>query len=123
MNTGFKPIAIVAATGILLGAAGCAGNRPSDTRGISASGVATSPAVSFRQADTDGDARITPREFQAWLRDAGDGAASAAAGGTGGADSGFYAADRNLNGVLTLDEWLAMPQGPTRPAAREKPGD
>ena len=109
-------------TVLVIAAAGCAGNRPSDTRGVSASSAALSPAVSFQQADVDGDARITPREFRAWLRDAEGGAASAAVGGTGGAEGAFYAADRNLNGVLTLDEWLAMPQAPARPAALEKPG-
>jgi hypothetical protein len=110
MNTGLKPIGIVAATGIALGAAGCGGNATSDTRGVAASSAPPSPAVSFHQADADGDARITPREFQAWLNSSGEGAATAAAGGTAGADGAFYAADRNLNGVLTLDEWLAMPK-------------
>jgi hypothetical protein len=120
MNSRFK--LKVAAIGILLGAAGCAGNRPSDTRGVSASNAALSPAVSFQQADLDGDARITPREFQAWVGGAGAARGTAAAGGTAGEDGAFYAADRNLNGVLTLDEWLAMPQGSARPTAPEAPG-
>jgi hypothetical protein len=98
-------------TVLVIAAAGCAGNKLSDTRGTAASSAPLSPAVTFQQADLDGDARITPREYQAWLSKSGEGAVTAAAGGTvgGGEDRVFYAADRNLNGVLTLDEWLAMP--------------
>jgi hypothetical protein len=109
MDTCVKPAIIAAIASLVLGAAGCAGNRMSDTRGTAASSAPLSPAVTFQQADLDGDARITPREYQAWLSKSGEGAATAAAGGTGGEDRVFYAADRNLNGVLTLDEWLAMP--------------
>ena len=100
---------VIVAVSSLLGAAGCAGSAPSDTRGVSASSAALSDPVSFRQADLDGDARITPREFRLWLGNAGE--ASAAAGATRGEDGAFYAADRNLNGVLTLDEWQAMQGG------------
>ena len=106
MGTCVKRTVIV----LVAAAAGCGGNPTSDTRGVAASSAPPSPAVSFHQADADGDARVTPREFQAWLNNSAEGAATAAAGGTAGGGGAFYAADRNLNGVLTLDEWLAMPK-------------
>lgn len=73
-----------------------------------ASTAATPAAVSFAQADLNGDARIDRREFARWLRQSADAAsAQAAAGGTSAGDA-FYAADTDLSGVLTLDEWQAM---------------
>ena len=72
---------------------GCAqtGTRP----GAAAAGgsAPASAAVTFMEADVDGDARITPRELDAWL------AVRPLE------QRVFSAADRNGDGVLTLDEW------------------
>ena len=88
-----------------LGLPGCAGmgmNRPG---AAAAGGTALSSAsVSFMEADVDGDARISPREYQA--RFAGDSTQPGS----------FAAADINRDGVLTFDEWQAM-MTPPRPAA------
>jgi hypothetical protein len=56
------------------------------------------------EADVDGDARISRREYQARF------------GGEGTQPGGFAAADVNGDGVLTFDEWQAM-ANPARPAA------
>jgi hypothetical protein len=113
VNTLAKRGLVAAVSSIVLG--GCAGmgaNNANRDAGTSASSAATAPAVSFAQADLNGDARITPQEFRVWLRQsAGASSAQAAAGGTSD-DSAFYAADSNLNGVLTLDEWQAMMVSP-----------
>jgi hypothetical protein len=76
-------------------------NRPPAT--AAAGGTAPpSPAVSFMEADTDGNARITPDEYSARF-------------GRGGAEHpGFEAADTNRDGVLTLDEWQALMSPPAR---------
>ena len=100
------------------------GNRANESIAAARTVEATPPAVSFAQADIDGDARITRREFDLWRRKSDDVNGQAAAGGTAGSDA-FYAADRDLNGVLTLDEWQAMIGSPSRPAAgasRPSPG-
>lgn len=114
MNTLVKRGVIAAASfAVLSGCAGMGGNAAANREaGTSASSAPTAPAVSFAQADLNGDARITPQEFRAWLRQsAGASSAQAAAGGTSD-ESAFYAADTNLNGVLTLDEWQAMMVSP-----------
>lgn len=86
----------------LLALSGCAGmgiNRPAAT--AAAGGTASpSPSVSFMEADTDGDARITPREYE--IRFARDGAQH----------ESFQAADTNRDGVLTLDEWQTLVSPP-----------
>lgn len=91
---------------------GCAGTGPAtmgEAATAASSTAADSAAVSFAQADLDHDARISPREYSLWRRNFAENApdARAAAGGTG-EDDAFYAADSDLNGVLTLDEWQAM---------------
>lgn len=99
---------------LALGAGGCArtGGNTGQGTATDLSPAATPPAVSFTQADRDGDARITRQEFDLWRR-AHATSGQAAAGGTGAQDA-FDAADANLNGVLTLDEWQAV----LSPAAR-----
>ena len=98
----------------LVALAGCSGmGRNAAGRDVAASPLDTLPAVTFAQADANGDARITPEEFHAWLRQsAAPSSAQAAAGGTSERGA-FDAADTNLNGVLTLDEWQAMMAGPS----------
>jgi hypothetical protein len=103
---------------LALGTAGCAGsgrNLAGGSIAASQSIAATPPQVSFVQADSNGDARITRQEFDLWRRSSGASDAQAAAGGTGEQDA-FAAADSNANDVLTLDEWQAM----TNPASRER---
>jgi hypothetical protein len=105
---------------VAVGVAGCGGmgGKTSNESIAAAQAVAaTPPTVTFAQADLDGDARITPREFALW-RKSEAGAAAAAAGGSS-ADDAFFAADTNVNGVLTLDEWQAMMAAPS--AARGGP--
>ena len=81
--------------------AGCAGvglNGPART---AAAGGTAPPAasVSFLEADTDGNARITPDEYSVHFR--------------GGAQrESFETADTNHDGVLTLDEWQALVSPP-----------
>jgi hypothetical protein len=112
MNAPVKGSLILALSVVALGAGGCArmgGNAAGESIAAARSSAATSAAVSFTQADLDGDARITRQEFDLWLRGSGPSGAGApaAAGGTGNRDA-FDAADTNLNGALTLDEWQAM---------------
>ncbi len=79
--------------------------------GTAAAGSPAPPpaAVSFTQADSNGDARISPREFDAWSRRSGAGAAGGTApAGNAATQDDFDAADTDRNGVLTLDEWDAM---------------
>jgi hypothetical protein len=81
-----------------LALAGCARmglNRPPAT--AAAGGTAPrSASVSFLEADTDGDARITRQEYEVhFARD-------------GARRESFEAADVNRDGVLTLDEWQAL---------------
>ena len=93
-----------------LGAVGCAGRgaRTGDESLAAARTIAaTPPAVSFTQADLDGDARISRQEFDLWQRQSSASGQSAAAGGTRERED-FDAADTDVNGVLTLDEWQAM---------------
>ena len=82
----------------LLALAACSqmpGRQPSAAAGATAP---PSAPVSFLQADLDGDARITRREFSLWLREPGQPA--------------FDAVDTNRDGVITLDEWQAMLRPP-----------
>jgi|KBSSwiStaDraftv2_1062776.scaffolds.fasta_scaffold4326214_1 hypothetical protein len=74
-------------------------NRSPATAG--AGGTAPrSPSVSFMEADADGDARITPHEYDVhFARD-------------GAQPESFQAADTNRDGVLTLDEWQALVSRP-----------
>ena len=91
-----------------LGACAGMGGKSEQSLAEARTTEATPAAVTFAQADLDGDAKISRREFDIWLRRSADaGSAQAAAGGTSAGDA-FYAADTNLNGVLTLDEWQAM---------------
>lgn len=117
MATPMKPAMILAVSVLALSAGGCAGmGGKAAPGGAAAIGgtVATEAAVSFTEADLDGDARVTPREFDLW-----------AAGNARGRDD-FSAADANLNRVLTLDEWQAMVNRPsavaggTRAASRAR---
>jgi hypothetical protein len=110
---------MAAASVVAVGAAGCAGmgGKTSNQSIAAAQAVAaTPPTVTFAQADLDGDARITPHEFDLWRKS--EAGAAAAAGGSS-ADGAFFAADTNVNGVLTLDEWQAMMAAPS--AARGGP--
>lgn len=98
---------------VLGGCAGIGGNKAGGSVAAAGSTGATLAAVSFAQADLNGDARIDRREFHLWLQQSADApSARAAAGGTSEA-AAFYNADRNLNGVLTLDEWQAMTERPS----------
>lgn len=86
-----------------------------------ASSTAAMPAaVSFAQADANGDARITRDEFELWLRQSADAASARAAAGGTSANDAFYAADTDLNDVLTLDEWQAMTQRPSAAAGASR---
>ena len=76
-------------------------NRPAATAAAGGTAPPT-PAVGFMEADADGDARITPGEYEA--RFARDGSRPAS----------FPAADTNGDGVLTLDEWRALVSRPRR---------
>ena len=89
----------------LLFAAGCAGIGGS--RGPVAAGetAATSADVGFLAADLDGDARISPREFNTWRQT------------NAVALDRFEAADTNHDGTLTLDEWQAVVRRPSAAAA------
>lgn len=85
-----------------LGLPGCGSvgvNRSPGTAG--AGGTAPqSPSVSFTEADTDGDARISRREYDVhFARDSAP-------------HESFEAADTNRDGVLTLDEWQALVSPP-----------
>ncbi len=92
------------------------GNKASQSLAEAQSTVATPATVSFAQADLNRDARISRREFDVWLRQsAAPASAQAAAGGTRAPDDAFSAADTDLNGVLTLDEWQAMIGNPSSP--------
>jgi hypothetical protein len=107
-----KASAVLAASFLVLGGGGCSdfgGGKTGRSIAADRSLEATPPAVSFTQADVDGDARITREEYALWLRRfaASAGGAQAAAGGTAGPPS-FDTLDTNFNGVLTLDEWQAM---------------
>lgn len=120
-----KRSVILAVSLLALGAGGCANRAGSTTGGESSAAgqtAASLPAVSFTQADLNGDARIDRQEFDLWRRQSAESAASAgaAAGGTRMQDA-FDAADRNGNGVLTLDEWQAMatPASAASGASRE----
>ena len=73
--------------------------------GAAAGGTAPpSASASFIEADVDGDARISRREYD--LRRGRDGAQQ----------ESFEAADTNGDGVLTFDEWQAL-VSPRRAAA------
>lgn len=101
---------IAAACLVALAPGGCAALAGTAARRDSAAAGGTAPtpaAVSFAQADLDGDAKITRREFELWQRNS-------------GANDAFDAADTNLNGVLTLDEWQAMTAGPPAPLFRKR---
>lgn len=109
---------IVAASFLLLGAGGCTGmggNTAGESIAAARSTAATPAAVSFTQADLDGDARITRQEFDLWRRQSA-GSGQAAAGGTRPQEA-FDAADTDLNGVLTLDEWQAIATPPSAAAS------
>ena len=99
----------VALAASFVGLGGCGGMGRGASGGIAdTASAAATPAVSFAQADLNGDARIDRTEFARWLRQSADAAsAQAAAGGTSAGDA-FYAADTDLSGMLTLDEWQAM---------------
>lgn len=92
-----------------LAVSGCAGMGRNNVDAAAGPDPATSAAMSFTQADLNGDARIDRREFDSWRARSDDNAAGAraAAGGSAASDA-FDAADTNFNGVLTLDEWRAM---------------
>jgi hypothetical protein len=109
-------LVLAASCAVLGGCAGMGGNQANESLAAARTVEATPPAVSFAQADLDGDARITQREFELWRRKSDEVNGQAAAGGTAGTDA-FYAADRDLNGVLTLDEWQTMIGNPSRPVA------
>ena len=80
---------------------GCAnvGVNRSPAGAVAGGTAPPSPSVSFIEADVDGDARISPREYNA--RFARDGAQH----------ESFEAADSNRDGVLTFDEWQALGGG------------
>jgi len=84
----------------------CAGvgvNRPAAV-GAAGGTAPPSPSTSFIEADVDGDARISPSEYNAhFARD-------------GAQHESFQAADTNRDGVLTFDEWQAL-GGPSRAPA------
>jgi len=93
-----------------LGLPGCAAVGVNRAPAAAAAGGTAPPSapVSFLEVDADGDARITPREYEA--RFARDGARH----------ESFEAADTNRDGVITLDEWQAVvspPRAATGPSA------
>jgi hypothetical protein len=107
MDAPMKAGAILAVSFLALGAGGCAwmrGNAAPERTGAIGGTAATPAAVSFTEADLNGDARVTRREFDLW------------AAGKGRGHDAFDAADTNLNGVLTLDEWQAMENRPSAAA-------
>lgn len=96
-----KPIAILTFSCAAL-AAGCASMGGSGAADAAAGATAPTPAaVSFLAADSNHDGRISPREFAAWQRTRGDSLDR----------EDFQAADANLDGLLTLDEWTQMTSG------------
>ena len=98
-------VSVILAVSLLpLAAGGCAGMGGNSARAAAVSNAATPAAVSFTQADLNGDGRVTRREFELWT-----------AANTRERDA-FDAADTNLNGVLTLDEWQAMLSRPSAAA-------
>ncbi len=106
---------------VLAGCAGLGGNTAKQSIAEEQTTAATPAAVSFAQADLNGDARISRREFELWRRQSAAAAnAQAAAGGTGEHDA-FSAADTDLNDVLTLDEWQGMTGSPSAPALGTPP--
>ena len=88
----------------LLLASGCAGMRGGRTVAAAGESAATAADVSFLEADLDGDARVSPREFKAWTER------------NPAVRDGFQAADINGDGVLTLDEWQALVRRPNAAA-------
>src|SRR3954471_14147586 len=85
-------------------AAGCAGMGGGRSAAAAGETATTSADVSFLEADRDGDARVTPGEFKAWMQT------------EAGALERFQAADSNRDGVLTLDEWQAVVRRPSAAA-------
>lgn len=96
-----KPIAILtlSCAGLAAGCASMGGRGAADA--AAGASAPTPAAVSFLAADSNHDGRISPREFAAWQRMRGDSLNR----------EDFQAADANLDGQLTLDEWQQMMSG------------
>lgn len=101
---------VLALSFLALALPGCARtgiNRPPAT--AAAGGTAPpSASVSFLEADSDGDARISPQEF-------------ARRGSEAAQPQSFQAADTNGDGVLTFDEWQKSVTPPRAAASRRTP--
>lgn len=107
MNVRFLLLALSSVALALPGCARTGINRPPAT--AAAGGTAPpSASVSFMEADRDGDARISPREFAQRATEAAQ-------------PQSFQAADRNGDGVLTFDEWQAMVTPPRTAVSRRTP--